>query len=75
MCEHAVHSDSVAANKINDRLKDLHKALFLESNPIPVKWGIHRLGLIEAGIRLPMTWLSEQYEADLEAVMQAAGVL
>jgi len=75
MCKYAVHSDSAAANEINDRLKKLHDALFLESNPIPVKWGVHRLGLIEAGIRLPMTWLSEQYEADLEAVMQAAGVL
>jgi len=71
----AVNGNKEAAYEINNRLKLLHQALFLESNPIPVKWAVHRLNLIEAGIRLPMTWMSNKYELELEAAMQVAGVL
>ncbi|MCZ6526718.1 MAG: 4-hydroxy-tetrahydrodipicolinate synthase [Gammaproteobacteria bacterium] len=71
----AVNGHKEAAYEINNRLKLLHQALFLESNPIPVKWAVHRLNLIEAGIRLPMTWMSNKYELELEAAMQVAGVL
>ncbi|MFQ5659997.1 MAG: 4-hydroxy-tetrahydrodipicolinate synthase [Gammaproteobacteria bacterium] len=75
MCRYALNHNPDAARKINDRLADLHEKLFLESNPIPVKWAVHRLGLINNGMRLPMTWLAAQYEADLEAAMHTAGIL
>ena len=45
----------------------------MEANPIPVKWALARLGLIEEGIRLPLTWLSEKYFNDVEAAMKKAG--
>ncbi len=75
MCMHAIAGDAEAAKGIDERLLKLHDALFLESNPIPAKWAVYRMGLIEAGIRLPMTWMSTQHETELEAAMQAAGVL
>ncbi|MCZ6525344.1 MAG: 4-hydroxy-tetrahydrodipicolinate synthase [Gammaproteobacteria bacterium] len=75
MSMYAIAGDAKAANGINERLLKLHDALFLESNPIPAKWAVYRMGLIEAGIRLPMTWMSTQHETELEAAMQAAGVL
>ena len=75
MCVHAINGDAAEARKINSRLNKLHAKLFVESNPIPVKWAVHRLGLIEAGIRLPMTWLSPEYETEVEQAMQEAGVL
>lgn len=75
MSMYAIDGDAKAANGINERLLKLHDALFLESNPIPAKWAVYRMGLIEAGIRLPMTWMSTQHETELEAAMQAAGVL
>ncbi len=75
MSMHAIAGDAEAANGINERLLKLHDALFLESNPIPAKWAVYRMGLIEAGIRLPMTWMSTPHETELEAAMQAAGVL
>lgn len=75
MCLFALQGQATNAYEINKSLAGLHEKLFLESNPIPVKWAVHRLGLIEAGIRLPMTWMSEQYIPEVEAAMQQAGVL
>ena len=75
MSMYAIDGDAKAANGINERLLKLHDALFLESNPIPAKWAVCRMGLIDAGIRLPMTWMSTQHETELEAAMQVAGVL
>jgi 4-hydroxy-tetrahydrodipicolinate synthase len=63
------------ARAIDERLAPLHKALFVESNPIPVKWAVHRLGLIGTGIRLPLTWLRPENEATVTAAMRASGVL
>jgi 4-hydroxy-tetrahydrodipicolinate synthase len=65
------HGEAMA---INERLIPLHKALFLESNPIPVKWAVHRLGLIGPGIRLPLTPLSAPLHGAVAAAMAAAGV-
>jgi 4-hydroxy-tetrahydrodipicolinate synthase len=62
------------ASAINERLIPLHKALFVESNPIPVKWAVHRLGLIGPGIRLPLTPLSAPLHGAVAAAMAAAGV-
>ena len=63
------------ARAIDERLVPLHRALFVESNPIPAKWAVHRLGLIGTGIRLPLTWLREEHEGTVSAAMRAAGVL
>ena len=57
MCKFAIDGNAEEANKINSKLDILHDNLFTESNPIPVKWALHRMGLIKRGIRLPLTWL------------------
>ena len=65
------HGEAMA---INERLIPLHKALFVESNPIPVKWAVHRLGLIGPGIRLPLTSLSAPLHGTVAAAMAASGI-
>ena len=75
MCRAALARDPVGASEIDARLRGLHQALFLESNPIPVKWAVAELGLIERGIRLPLTWFSDGYQARLREAMRQAGVL
>jgi 4-hydroxy-tetrahydrodipicolinate synthase len=62
------------ARAINERLMPLHKAMFVESNPIPVKWAVARLGLIGPGIRLPLTPLSASLHSVVEGAMRAAGI-
>jgi len=71
----AISGEKEQAKTIDATLMGLHRNLFLESNPIPVKWTVHRLGLIEDGIRLPMTWLSTQFHDELESAMKQAKVL
>ena len=66
MCKLAMEGKAEEANKINSKIDILHDNLFIESNPIPVKWALHRMGLIKKGIRLPLTWLDEKYEEILE---------
>ena len=75
LCAAALAGDRTAAEEIDRRLQPLNKALFLESNPIPVKWATAQLGLIPAGIRLPLTPLSEQFHAPVRKAMEQAGVL
>lgn len=75
MCVQAIAGERAAAEELDKKLLGLHQTLFLEANPIPAKWAVARLGLIEEGVRLPMTWMSAQYEPQLEAAMQQAGVL
>ena len=75
MCVAALAGDRVQAEALDARLAGLHRALFLESNPIPVKWAVAQLGLIPAGIRLPLTPLSEALYPDVRAAMRQAGVL
>ena len=67
----AASGDRKRAEELDAGLADLHRALFLEANPIPVKWALGRMGLIERGIRLPLTELSEEYHAQLGAVLRA----
>ncbi len=68
----ALKGDVEGALEIDKTLAGLHKNLFVESNPIPTKWALNKMGLIEKGIRLPLTWMSAQYEdAVLEAMKQA----
>ena len=61
MCAAALSGDREAASAINASLENLHQCLFVESNPIPVKWALSEMGLIDAGIRLPMTSLSAEH--------------
>ncbi len=75
LCVLATKGDVAGAKRINEQLIGLHRELFVESNPIPVKWALNRLGLIQAGIRLPMTWLSESAEPSVLRAMQQAGVI
>jgi 4-hydroxy-tetrahydrodipicolinate synthase len=75
MCDRALAGDAEGALALDQRLQDLHRTLFLESNPIPAKWALHRLGLIEAGIRLPLTWFADRYHGELEAAMRKAEVI
>jgi 4-hydroxy-tetrahydrodipicolinate synthase len=74
LCAQAMAGDRAAASAINERLMPLNRALFLEANPIPVKWALAYRGLIGEGIRLPLTWLDEQYHADVAAALEAAGI-
>jgi len=75
MCAAALRGDRAEAEAINQRLMPLHENLFLEANPIPVKWALQEMQLIPAGIRLPLTPLAEACHAPLRAAMQSAGVL
>lgn len=72
MSKAAVQGNRSEAEKWNDKLKVLYKNLFLESNPIPTKWVLLKMGLIKSGIRLPLTPLSEQYHAELKSAMKQA---
>jgi 4-hydroxy-tetrahydrodipicolinate synthase len=65
------HDEAAAGN---ERLMPLHRGLFVEPNPIPVKWAVRRLGLIGSGIRLPLTQLRSDLEAQVLSAMRAAGV-
>jgi 4-hydroxy-tetrahydrodipicolinate synthase len=62
------------ARKLDAELQSLHKAMFLESNPIPVKWAAARLGLIKDGIRLPLVPLSKQFHGPVLEALQGAGI-
>jgi 4-hydroxy-tetrahydrodipicolinate synthase len=74
MCEAALSGDATKAAEIDGALAGLHKALFVESNPIPVKWALAAMGMIPEGIRLPLTWLSRDAEAPVRDAMKQAGL-
>ena len=75
MCAAALAGDALKARALNSRLLALHRQLFCEANPIPVKWACRQLGLIEEGLRLPLTPLSPECHAQVRAAMGQAGVL
>lgn len=75
MCQAALQKNLRLAGEINTKLMPLHKALFLESNPIPVKWALSEMAWIENSIRLPLTPLSEKYHSALREAMKTCGVL
>ena len=72
MCAAALAGEKQKAKQINDKIVDLHRDLFIESNPIPAKWSLYEMGLIPRGIRLPLTPLSEQYHDVLRAALKKA---
>jgi 4-hydroxy-tetrahydrodipicolinate synthase len=75
MCAAALAGDRDTTEALNRPLLGLHKKLFLEANPIPVKWALAEMDLIPPGIRLPLTPLSEQYHQPLREAMHQAGIL
>ena len=74
MCKAALDNNEVLARQINNDRALLHQNLFVEANPIPVKWALYEMGLILKGIRLPMTVLSEQYHQPVRDALAAAKV-
>ncbi|MDB5904730.1 MAG: dihydrodipicolinate synthase, partial [Betaproteobacteria bacterium] len=74
LCVAALGGNAVAAREVNNKLLALHRDLFCEANPIPVKWAVQQLGLIAGGIRLPLTPLSSGFETKIRAAMRQAGV-
>jgi 4-hydroxy-tetrahydrodipicolinate synthase len=75
MCAAALAGDRATAERLNQPLTGLHKNLFLEANPIPVKWALAEMGLMPAGIRLPLVPLAEQYHQPLREAMHQAGIV
>ena len=75
ICAAALRGDAAAARELNGPVSALHRDLFVESNPIPVKWALHEMGRIDTGIRLPLTVLSEAGREPVRAALRQAGVL
>jgi 4-hydroxy-tetrahydrodipicolinate synthase len=75
MCKLGLERKEKEARAINDRLMGLHKNLFIEANPIPVKWALQEMGLIQGGIRLPLTPLSAKQHETVRQAMRTAGIV
>ena len=74
LCDAARAGRRVEAERIDADLRELHRTLFLESNPIPVKWAVEQMGLIGPGIRLPLTRFVAEHQAAVRAALAQAGV-
>ncbi|MDP1540354.1 MAG: 4-hydroxy-tetrahydrodipicolinate synthase [Moraxellaceae bacterium] len=74
-CEAALAGDAERAHGLSNQLAELNQVLFIESNPIPVKWALTEMGRIGLGIRLPLTVLSEAAQPRVRAALQASGVI
>lgn len=75
LCEAAIAGNREETDSLNEQLMPLNRKLFLEANPIPVKWALQRMGMIGEGIRLPLTPLSDKFHAEVEDALKASGVL
>ncbi|MCP4430023.1 MAG: 4-hydroxy-tetrahydrodipicolinate synthase [Gammaproteobacteria bacterium] len=75
MCRLAFEGKEAEARAADAEIADLHRLLFIESNPIPVKWAIAQMGFGEVNMRLPMTVLDEQYHKELRQALISSGVL
>ena len=75
VCEAALDGKTDLARQLNEPLEGLHKQLFIESNPIPVKWALQQMGRIQTGIRLPLTWLTAESGPVVKTAMQQAGLV
>lgn len=71
----AISGDAETAARLDAKLAGLHEKLFIQSNPIPVKWAVAEMGLMGKGIRLPLTWLTEDCFEPVRAAMRQAGVI
>ena len=74
LCNAALEGKADEARAINEKLMPLHKDLFVEANPIPVKWALVEMGLMHKGIRLPLTWLSESCHDTVRQAMRQCGL-
>jgi 4-hydroxy-tetrahydrodipicolinate synthase len=74
MCARALAGDAKTSRELNLRLLPLHQRLFVEANPIPVKWALAQMGLIENGVRLPMTQLAERFHETVREALAEAGI-
>lgn len=70
----ALRGDFDVANKAHDVIKHLHRDLFIESSPIPAKYALHKMGMIDTGIRLPLVWLAEQHHATIDEALVRANL-
>jgi 4-hydroxy-tetrahydrodipicolinate synthase len=75
MCAAAIVGDRETATALDAKLAGLHRNLFVESNPIPVKWAVCEMGLMKKGIRLPLTWLSQSCQDAVRSAMLQAEVI
>jgi 4-hydroxy-tetrahydrodipicolinate synthase len=75
MCAAALAGDTIAARNFNNRLLSLHRKLFIEANPIPVKWALAEMGLLANELRLPLVGLAPQYHETVRAALRDAGCL
>jgi 4-hydroxy-tetrahydrodipicolinate synthase len=75
MCAAALAGDGARARAVNDRLLPLHRRLFVEANPIPVKWALAEMGLIGGDLRLPLTSLAQVHHETVRAALRVAGCL
>ena len=74
MCRAVADGDIEMAAKIDQSLQPLNTALFVESNPIPVKWALHEMGLISSAIRLPLTTYADEFHEQMKGAMKTAGI-
>ncbi|WP_175651308.1 4-hydroxy-tetrahydrodipicolinate synthase [Pseudomonas sp. Marseille-P9899] len=74
LCNAALEGKADEARAINEKLMPLHKHLFIEANPIPVKWALVEMGLMHQGIRLPLTWLSDSCHDTVRQAMRQCGL-
>ena len=74
LCDAARSGERIEAERIDGELGSLHRALFVESNPIPVKWAVEQLGFPAPGIRLPLTTLAREHRETLRSAMSEAGI-
>ncbi|MET3998921.1 4-hydroxy-tetrahydrodipicolinate synthase [Marinobacterium sp. MBR-109] len=75
LCRFGLQGDTQAARELQAKLMPLHKNLFVEANPIPVKWAMAEMKLIDSGIRLPLTVLSEQYHELVRNSLRESGII
>ena len=75
LCAAALAGDADTARRLNETLMPLHKKLFIEANPIPVKWALYEMGLVEDGLRLPMTSLSVEHQPVVREALKQCGLL
>ncbi|GAA5219281.1 4-hydroxy-tetrahydrodipicolinate synthase [Corallincola platygyrae] len=76
MCKHARSGEKAKAAALDEPLSLLHDKLFVEANPIPVKWALYRMGLIpQPGLRLPLTTLSDNAQSEVEKALKHAGLV
>ncbi|WP_320825567.1 4-hydroxy-tetrahydrodipicolinate synthase [Reinekea sp.] len=75
MCQAALTGDRELAERLNMSLQPLHQKLFVEANPVPVKWALHLMGLIPDGIRLPLVPLDGEYHEAVTQAMMESGII